>query len=167
MPVEETDLERLPAAAEYKVLNRIGQGAFGEVCLTRLHCLSLLCHQLSACARIGFESSASAVWSSASLETHFQQKASARPSRHYAERISVVAESPALQRCAIVGLVCPGRCKMSAIASTGTSLDHYGLEQSNVCVPAEDHFGISTRILLHRSCKYHTAQPAPAVRRCA
>ena len=33
MPIEEIDLERLQAAAEYKVLNRIGQGAFGEVCL--------------------------------------------------------------------------------------------------------------------------------------
>lgn len=31
MLVEETNLEQLPAAAEYKVLNRIGQGAFGEV----------------------------------------------------------------------------------------------------------------------------------------
>ncbi|KAL3157338.1 Cyclin-dependent kinase 20 [Trebouxia sp. C0010 RCD-2024] len=28
---EETELERPPAAADYKVLNRIGQGAFGEV----------------------------------------------------------------------------------------------------------------------------------------
>lgn len=35
MPIEEIDLERLPAAAEYKVLNRIGQGAFGEVCLIK------------------------------------------------------------------------------------------------------------------------------------
>ena len=34
MLIEEIDLERLPAAAEYQVLNRIGQGAFGEVCLS-------------------------------------------------------------------------------------------------------------------------------------
>lgn len=28
---DETELERLPVAADYKVLHRIGQGAFGEV----------------------------------------------------------------------------------------------------------------------------------------
>lgn len=32
---EETELERPPAAADYKVLNRIGQGAFGEVCVIK------------------------------------------------------------------------------------------------------------------------------------
>ena len=31
MLAEEADLEQLPVATEYKVLNRIGQGAFGEV----------------------------------------------------------------------------------------------------------------------------------------
>lgn len=31
MLVEEANLEQLPVATEYKVLNRIGQGAFGEV----------------------------------------------------------------------------------------------------------------------------------------
>ena len=75
MPVEEIELERLPAAAEYKVLNRIGQGAFGEVCLIklriRLHRLPLLCHQSQAYECTGLESSASADGSSASLKTRF------------------------------------------------------------------------------------------------
>ena len=35
MLIEEADLERLPVAADYKVLERIGQGAFGEVGLIK------------------------------------------------------------------------------------------------------------------------------------
>ena len=171
MPVEKTDLERLPPAAEYKVLKRIGQGAFGEVCLInfriRLQCLSLLCLQSQAYTFTGLKSCASAVGPSASLKTSFQQKASARPCRHHFERISIVAESPASQCCALVGLICSGKCTVSAITSTGTSIGHYGLDQSSVFMPAEHYFGVSTRILLHRSCRCHTVQLAAAIRRCA
>ena len=82
MLLDETELERPPVASQYNILSRIGQGAFGEVCLIKL-CTDLADtatqQSYSRHVHVGSKGSAPAFRPSTSPETGLQQKASPWP----------------------------------------------------------------------------------------
>lgn len=75
----------------------------------------------------GVASGAPAVGSSESLEARVQQKAPARPCRHYVERVPVAAESPALQHCALAGHLCSGASIVGLVMNGSPSAHYRGL----------------------------------------
>ena len=75
MLAETTELEQASAATDYKIIQRVGQGAFGEVCLIELSGCSLVALQCETyCWHIlaGVESSASTLWPDTCPETGVQ-----------------------------------------------------------------------------------------------
>lgn len=85
--------------------------------------MTAVAHSVSG-SYTGLASGAPAVGSSEGLEARVQQKAPARPCRHYIERVPIAAESPALQYCALAGHLCPGASIM-AVPIMCSSPAHY------------------------------------------
>ena len=106
MRITEQDLDK---SANYRVLNKIGQGAFGEVNSSKIREISCTSFSLRAiCACTGLEGIAQTIRANTSAQAGFQQKPADWAVSKQPAGVSIVACTRSPQRRTTGGHVCAG-----------------------------------------------------------
>ena len=106
MHPDERELDHLLPVNHYKVIKRIGQGAFGEVGWNMQRSTWFVGTRTKvrrASVLAGCQSIAQAVWSNSSAQTRVQQKSSSRSVGRPSSRVPIIANARSPQHRATAG----------------------------------------------------------------